>query len=130
MSLVLPVLDYTSVVYHSMLTVTQEQQLEHLQKLALKIIYGMFEANYEDLLAKAGIPTLKQRRLGFVDGFISKALKHPVYSSWFQEKQFVHYDLRRELIYEENYARTKRLFQSPLFYFRRRLNHTSRVSYV
>ena len=41
LSLVLPVADYIYVVYHSMFTKTQQHQLEHLQKLAIKIIYGV-----------------------------------------------------------------------------------------
>ena len=128
-SLVAPVLDYTSVVYHSMLNKSQVLMLENLQKLALKIIYGVYEADYQMLLNKSGIKSLEERRLGFIDGFINKALAHPVYCNWFPTREFEHYDMRREVIYEEKFARTKRLYNSPLFYFRRRLNHTSRTVY-
>ena len=122
LSLVLPVLDYTSVVYHSMLSLTQEAELENLQKLALKVIYGVTGISYVQLLEWAGIGTLKERRLRLIDKFLAKTLKHPTYKNWFPTRNFVHHDLRSERVYEEKYARTKRLYQSPFYFYRRRLN--------
>ena len=101
-SLVLPVLDYTCVVYHSMLTKTQENELEHLQKLALKTIYGVTDVSYNTLLDNAGITSLASRRLCLVDKFLQKAINHPVHSAWFPLKEFTHYDLRTEKTFEEN----------------------------
>ena len=125
MSLVLPVLDYSAVVYHSMLSLTQEAELESLQKLALKFIYGVTGVSYDVLLSKAGIQTLKERRLRLVDKFILKSVEHPIYTNWFPTRNFIHYDLRHEKIYEERRTRTNRLYKSPLYFFRRRLNHIS-----
>ena len=128
-SLVLPVLDYTSIVYHSMLSNTQDQKLESLQKLALRIVYSTTTLSYDELLTKSGLTTLRERRICFIDNFLLKAINHPIYSKWFTLKVFTHHDLRKDNIYEEKYARTKCLYQSPLFYYRRRLNHISRVDY-
>ena len=125
LSLVLPVLDYTCVVYHSMLSITQENGLESLQKLALKIVYGVTGVSYDELLRRSGLCTLKERRMKLLDKFILKAVNHPTYGAWFPTKHFVHYNMRREKIYEETFARTKRLYNSPIFYMRRRLNHIS-----
>ena len=120
--MVLPVLDYTSVIYHSMLNNTQTNELEHLQKLALKIVYGVSGVEYNTLLERAGIPTLKERRLRMVDNFIRKTAVHPIYKAWFPAREVTGYNLRKEMVYEESRARTSRLYNSPLFFFRRRLN--------
>ena len=78
-SLVLPVLDYTSVIYHSMLGRAQIQEVEKMQKLALKIIYGVVGVTYDELLDRSGLPTLATRRQKMVDKFIQKAAAHPVH---------------------------------------------------
>ena len=122
-SLVLPTLDYSSVVYHSMLNKTQCQQLEGLQKLALKIIYGVTGVTYTSLLERSGLSPLSQRRLSLVDGFIKKLVTNPRYRDWFPTKEFIHHDLRKENIYVEKFARTSRLYNSPLYFYRRRLNN-------
>ena len=123
LSLVLPTLDYSCVVYHSLLSITQSQQLEGLQKLALKIIYGVTGVSYSSLLENSGLSTLSERRLGLVDGFLRKAIKDPRYDEWFPTREFTHHDLRKENIYVEKFARTSRLYNSPLYFYRRRLNN-------
>ena len=124
-SLILPVLDYTAVVYHSMLNKTQEVGLENLQKLALKIIYGKTGVTYISLLEQANIETLKDRRIRLTDKFIQKSVANKKYSSWFPMKVLSDHDLRRERIYKELQARTTRLYNSPIYYYRRRLNDIS-----
>ena len=44
------------------------------------------------------------------------------FKDWFPKKTFVHHDLRREKIFVEKFARTNRLYKSPLYFYRRRLN--------
>ena len=125
LSLVLPVLDYTSVVYHSMLNKIQEDEIEKLQKLALKIIYGIYGVTYMSLLERSGLVPLKQRRMKFIDNFLKKTIETRKYIDWFPTKEFSNYNLRTERLYVEKKARTSRLYNSPLFYFRRRLNTIS-----
>ena len=97
-------------------------RLEGLQALALKTIYG-FDHSYAWLLEDTGLETLQQRRLRLIDKFLEKTLANERFSErWFPTKEFLHIDLRRELYYEEKFARTDRLYNSPLFFFRRRLN--------
>ena len=121
-ALILPVLDYTSVTYHSMLGVTRISEIEKLQKLALKIIFGVTGVTYESLLERADIETVACRRQRLVDGFIKRAVVHPEFKEWFPSKRFSGYNLREEKIYMEKRTRTSRLYNSPLYYFRRRLN--------
>ena len=76
------------------------------------------------LLEWAGISNLAERRLRLVDKFLQKAINNPVHSMWFPLKEFTHHDLRTEKIFEEKYAKTERLYKSPLYFYRRRLNTT------
>ena len=67
--------------------------------------------------------TLYDRRVKLVDSFLAKAVKNERFrGSWFKTKSFCHFNLRRELFYEEKFAKTSRLYNSPLYSMRRRLN--------
>ena len=93
-----------------------------MQSRALKIIYG-FDLSYEEILEMSGIETLWTRRERLLDKFIVKLTKNPRFSEdWLPQKKFHHLDLRTELIYQEKYARTERLYRSPKYFIRRRLN--------
>jgi uncharacterized protein YbjQ (UPF0145 family) len=56
------VVEFTSVVYHSMLTKEQSNELERLQMQALKCIYGL-QFSYQKLLEKTGLKSLEERRI-------------------------------------------------------------------
>ena len=115
-------LDSSSVVYHSILTADQSAKLENLQARTLKIIYGN-KKSYRETLEESGLERLCERRLRLVDKFIVKCATSDLFKDrWFPLEHFKHADLRNELIYKEFYARTDRLYNSPLFLYRRRLN--------
>ena len=78
--------------------------------------------SYNTLLERAGIVTLKDRRLGMVDRFVIKNAANPAYNRWFPTRSWSGHNLRQERIYEEKKAKTGRLYNSPLYFFRRRLN--------
>ena len=118
----LPIVDYASVVYHSLLTKQQAGELERLQSSALKIIYGWSDS-YSSILQQTGLESLAERRQRLTDKFIVKAATNPKFKeAWFPTKTFVHHDLRKEKIYQEFFAKTERLYNAPLYYYRRRLN--------
>ena len=115
--IVLPVLDHAAVIYHSLLTNEQTNALEGLQSSALKIIYG-FKMSYDQMMENAGLTNLYERRVKLV-----KTIKSPRFQPiWFPKREFIHHNLRRELIFEEKFAKTNRLYNSPLYFMRRRLN--------
>ena len=120
-SIILPCHDYCSVVYHSSLTSLQSDQLERLQSQALKSIYG-YEHSYRSLLELTGLKTLRDRREARCNRFAVKAASNPRYSRWFPraEQQRA---LRRRPQFAEFRARTQRLYSSPIFDLRRRLNN-------
>ena len=66
---------------------------------------------------------MHDRRQRLTDKFIIKCAKNEKFAKkWFPKKQFVHPDLRKELIFAEKFEKTERLYFSPLYYYRRRLN--------
>ena len=65
---ILPILDYCSVVYHSLLTDEQDQAIERLQSSALRCIYG-YEMSYMKMRELAKVKTLRQRRIDACDKF-------------------------------------------------------------
>ena len=119
-STILPMHDYCSTVYNSSLTLTQSGQLERLQAMALKAIYG-FNHSYRSLLSISGPTSLKARRDERGDRFASRCLSNPRYADWFKVHQPARIT-RRPLSNEEERARTAWLYSSPLFHLRRRLN--------
>ena len=120
--LVVPTLDYAVPVYHSQLTQEQSDGLEKMQARALKIIFG-YEHSYRELLEMSGIESLWERREKLMDKFITKLAANERFAGkWLPRKEFQHHDLRKELVYKEKFARTERLYRSPKYYIRRRLN--------
>jgi hypothetical protein len=119
MSLIRSVIEYCSVVYHSMLSQEMEKQLERVQSQALKIIYG-FGFSYNDLLEKTGIEKLSDRRLKAIDKFTAKCIDGK-FSGWFP-KAATRRSARNPRPYVEKHARCDRLKDSPLYFMRRRLN--------
>ena len=124
----LSVLDYGSVVYHSMVTKEQAGQLEGLQRSAMRVIYGHSRPYLQilgDLQGK--IEPLHERRQRMVDKFILKASENPQFAeSWFPKRAIFDHNLRKDYFYHEEFARTTRLYNSPIYYYRRRLNEISR----
>ena len=60
-TIIRPVLDFTSVTYHPMLSATQSNDLELLQKRATKIIYG-YDSDYKSILQNKPLDCLAERR--------------------------------------------------------------------
>ena len=56
-----PLLEYCAPVFHASLTAKQAQQLERIQKRALKIIAG-YDTSYQQILSQFNLDTLADRR--------------------------------------------------------------------
>ena len=127
-SILLPIHDYCSCVYNFSLTQHQAHALERLQAQALKAIYG-YEHSYRSLLQLTGLSSLKDRRDARSDKFAEKCLANPRFSGWFKLTDQAR-STRNTLRYKETHARTTRLYNSPLYAMRRRLNarHASNVN--
>ena len=72
-------LEYCSVVWHSTITAEQNNKLESVQKLCLKIIFGPAYEGYESALQCCGLDSLRYRREQKCLQFGLKTLQHPVH---------------------------------------------------
>ena len=122
LSLIRPLFDFTSVVYHPLLSAESSLVLERLQKRALRLIDPNYES-YEKTLEKLNITTLALRRRELVGNFIKKSLANPSFTNrWFPLKERHGYDTRKEEKYAEYKCNTERNRRNPLNYYRRLLN--------
>ena len=121
-----PVIEFCNVVYNPMLTVELSEKLKRLQKRSSKIIYS-FEIPYTELLSMSGIQSLKDRREIACIKFANGLARSQRYGDiWFPENvQNVNQSLRNKKKYKEFYARTSRLYNSPLYSMRRILNNAN-----
>ena len=117
-----PVLEFAAPTYHSLLTKTQSEKIEALQKRALKIIYGV-ESSYDEQLKNGIVERLSDRRETLCCNFAKKAsLSDRFGNKWFPKRVEDNHNIRRRGPYLEQRARTERMRQSPIFYMRRLLN--------
>ena len=119
-STILPCHDYCSNVFHSSLTLSQTIVLERLQARALKAIYG-FDPSYRELIQKSGLTTLRARREQRELNFARKCAASERFSRWFPTRETVR-TIRAGLNYQEEFAKTSRCYNSPIYSMRRRLN--------
>ena len=119
-TLVRPIAEYCAPVFHSMLTDAQDEKIERLQATALRYIFG-FGISYAKMRERSGLQTLRQRRIELCDKFAQKARNNLRFAHWFPERVAGRRGRHHEEFHEMT-ARTDRLNNSPLFYFRRRLN--------
>ena len=89
----------------------------------MKIIFG-FDTKYEDILEQETLQTLKERRVIACEQFAAKLLASDRFSYLFPKYVYGDNDieLRKRKTYIETFARTERLYNSPLFAMRRQLN--------
>ena len=117
-----PSADYCQVVYHSLLNDEQDQIIERLQSKTLKCIYGP-KIPYAKMRQMADVPTLRQRCIDACDRFDEKCIDSPRFTKWFPLNDRERRSNRGAgEKYLEEFARCDRLKNSPIFYFRRRMN--------
>ena len=108
-------------IYHSMLPEELSERIESLQKKALRIIYG-FGHNYESLLSMSGNQTMKDRRINACKKFATGLSKSERYKYLLPLNTREGMGTRRGKKFCEEFSRTNRLYNSPLFFMRRLLN--------
>ena len=80
-------IEYCSVVYHSLLKLEEENTLEKLHRLAVTICFE-FHRPTDKTMAEEEIEDLKARRLGRRDSFLRKAPTNPRDSrKWFPPRE-------------------------------------------
>ena len=117
-------LEYCSVVWHSTLTVQQNNDIERVQKLCLKIILGSKYDNYEQSLKISGLDKLSDRRESRCLKFGLKSLLLPLHSKMFPVNPHVLKGtsaLQKEH-FHVNWARTESYRMSTVPYIQSLLN--------
>ena len=71
------ILEQSATVWHSSLTEENKNDLEGVQKTALKVILGVKYKSYENALRILDIETLNDRRIDLCLNFARKSSKHP-----------------------------------------------------
>ena len=121
-----PILEYCSAVYSSMLTKELEARLEKQQRRALNIIFG-FGISYEDLLIRANTTTMAERREVACSNFAKSLVNSERFGAFFPEQVYPEDAAvtRNRKTYREDFARSSRLYNSPLYSMRRFLNQNA-----
>ena len=120
-------LEYCCVVFHSSLTHENIQDLERIQKTALRVVYGEDYEDYQSALHRSGLETLYSRRESRCLDFALKCVKHPLNSRLFPLNQEPVNDLGRTEKFVVNFAKTGAYQKSAIPYCQKLLNdHSSK----
>ena len=119
-------LEYCSVVWHSTLTGEQDQNIERVQKLCLKVILGNNYQGYDSALEHLDLQTLSERREERCLKFGLKSLLHPTHSKMFPVNPQIletPHDTRSPEHFTVNWARSDSYRTSAIPYIQRMLNN-------
>ena len=112
---------------HSSLTSENRQELERVQKAALKVILKSDYNNYENALKMSGLQSLDDRREVMSLKFAKNCLKNANFKKLFPKNVLNHrMEKRHSFKYIVNRARTERLRKSSIPYMQEQLNTDNR----
>ena len=116
-------LEFSSNVWHSSLTKENRQDLERVQKAALRVILGADYLNYEEALRLTKLESLDERRGLLSLKFAKNCLKNSNFSKLFPLKKMNHaMKVRNPDKYVVTNANTERLKRSTIPFLQRQLN--------
>ena len=116
-------LEQSSTVWHSSLTEQNRNDLERVQKTALKVILGDKYMNYENALRKLGLENLHDRREDLCLNFAQKCSRNPKLKNMFPKNDKMHtMETRNTEKYKVQHANTERLRKSSIIYMQNLLN--------
>ena len=117
------ILEQSCVVWHSSLTKENEEDLERVQKSAIRIILGRNFDDYSKALSEVNLDLLKNRRQELCLKFAIKCTKSEKTQEMFPKREKEHeMQARNEEKYHIQHAKTNRLKNSAIPYMQRLLN--------
>ena len=120
-------LEQSSVLWHSSITKKCEDNLERVQKSALKIILGESYVNYDNALKVLKLQSLKERREDLCLKFAKKCLKVPKLNKMFPRSQQNHVMGKRNTeSFQVKRGLTERMKRSAIPHMQRLLNEDDR----
>ena len=114
------VLEANCIIYHSMLTQEETNDIERIQKIVLKIILANKYEDYNQACLLMNIDTLETRRINLSLNFGLKCISSEQHSHFFQLNKQT--SIRNPEKFHVPFARTSRYFNSPKLYITRLLN--------
>ena len=121
-------LEQSAVVWHSSLTKENEQDLERVQKNALRIILKNNYQTYKKALIRLGMETLNERRQKLCLNFAQKCVKNPRTTHMFPENIKTHdMKTRKGNIFQVQNAVSERLKKSPIIFMQNLLNSQGKM---
>jgi hypothetical protein len=123
MTFVRPVVEQSAVVWHSQLTEENMQDIERVQKTALRIILGQKYKSYENALQQLSMQSLKERRDKLCIDFALRTRKNSKMKDMFPlNKNKASMKTRNNEKYEVQSAKTNRQHKSTIPFMQRMLN--------
>ena len=117
------ILEFSSTVWHSSLTNENREDLERVQKSALKIILQEKYKNYENALNLLDLESLDDRRKKLCYTFAKKCVNNEKTKHYFEHNKKCHQmKLRTTQPFNVTQAKTERLKQSAIPYMQMLLN--------
>ena len=117
------ILEHSAPVWHSSLRKENKDDLERVQKTALKVILGGKFKTYKNALDLLDMQTLDERREQLCLNFAKRAAKHPKLMHLFPMNPKSHQMNTRNVgKYKVQYAHTERLRKSPIIHIQNMLN--------
>ena len=122
-SFIRSLLEQSCVVWNSMLTEQNINDLERVQKTVLKLILKNEYLDYNNALLKLDLPTLSQRRKYLCENFALKNINNEKMKHHFRENPNLHnMTTKNPEKYMVSFAYTERLKNSPVIYMQKLLN--------
>ena len=116
-------LEFSSTVWHSSLSVADKQDLERVQKAAVKVILGKNYQNYKKALGELKLESLDERREAMAMKFVKKSLDNSNFSKLFPLREIKHgMRVRKSEKYTVKSSKTKRHSDSAVPYLQKLLN--------
>ena len=117
------ILEHSATVWHSSLTEENKNDLERVQKTALKVILGDQYKSYENALNLLNFETLSDRREKLCLTFALRSSKHPKMGKMFPLNDKTHnMGIRKQQKFKVQNAHTDRLKDSAIIYMQNLLN--------
>ena len=115
------ILEYGAVIFHSSLTKRQAKTVENVQKLVLRMVshYIGTKFSYSEATIFFCTEQLDSRREELCKTFVRRNRKNPRFTSMFEQVKHTHNVRPNTRKIQENQARTKRYYSSPLVSLRR-----------
>ena len=115
-------LEQSATVWHSRLTEENSNDLERVQKSAMKVIFKEKYSGYEKSLDKLDLPTLAERREQLCLSFAQKCVKDKKTQDMFPLNDKKNINTRHTEKYKVQNAHTERLKTSSIIYMQNMLN--------